>query len=204
MALIIVGGNSRNVGKTSVVANLVRALPGRRWLAMKITQYGHGICSAKGEPCDCASASHTAAVTVERDAESGTDTSRFLAAGAERVLWVRTEQGHLAEAMPRVRKELASAENVIVESNSLVRFVQPDLYLAVLDPAVADFKPSAQLFLDRADAFLISSDAPLGSKWPGVPRSLLSRTPKFRVSPPSYLSDEVIALVSTVAAEKHL
>src|SRR5512146_2250719 len=103
MALIVVGGHSRNVGKTSVVAGLVSALRECEWLAVKITQYGHGICSANGEPCDCVTADHASAITEERDRSGETDTSRFLVAGASRVLWVRTQQGFLAEAIPRLR-----------------------------------------------------------------------------------------------------
>jgi hypothetical protein len=44
--------------------------------------------------------------------------------------------------------------NVIVESNSLMQFVKPSLYVAVLDPEREDFKDSARLMLDRADVFL--------------------------------------------------
>ena len=54
MALIVVGGHSRSVGKTSVVAGIIAALPEMHWTAAKITQYGHGICSANGRTCDCA------------------------------------------------------------------------------------------------------------------------------------------------------
>ena len=54
MSLVVVGGHTRNIGKTMVVANLIAALPQYNWTAMKITQHGHGICSAVGEPCDCA------------------------------------------------------------------------------------------------------------------------------------------------------
>ena len=43
MSLIVIGGHSRNVGKTSVVAGLIAATPQLNWTAFKITQYGHGI-----------------------------------------------------------------------------------------------------------------------------------------------------------------
>ena len=43
MTLIVVGGHSRSVGKTSVVAGLIAALPEFGWTAVKITQYGDGI-----------------------------------------------------------------------------------------------------------------------------------------------------------------
>ena len=48
MALIVIGGHSRSVGKTSVVAGITSALREFEWTAVKITQYGHGICSANG------------------------------------------------------------------------------------------------------------------------------------------------------------
>src|SRR5262245_7461432 len=53
MAIVVIGGHSRSVGKTSVVAGLIAALPEFNWTALKITQFGHGICSADGKPCDC-------------------------------------------------------------------------------------------------------------------------------------------------------
>jgi len=55
MAVVVVGGHSRSVGKTSVVAGLIAALPEYAWNAMKITQFGHGVCSRNGELCDCRS-----------------------------------------------------------------------------------------------------------------------------------------------------
>jgi len=44
--------------------------------------------------------------------------------------------------------------NVIVESNSLMQFVRPSLYITVLDAAREDFKDSARQMLDRADVFV--------------------------------------------------
>src|SRR5512146_801370 len=67
MSIVVIGGHSRSVGKTSVVAGLIAALPERRWTAMKITQYGHGVCSVNGEDCGCAVDEHTWAVTPEQD-----------------------------------------------------------------------------------------------------------------------------------------
>src|ERR1022692_1315715 len=104
MPVIIIGGHTRSVGKTSVVAGLIAALRDLHWTALKITQYGHGVCSANGEACDCATADHSWAVTEERDRSGESDTSRFLAAGAVQALWARTEQGRLAEAMPALRR----------------------------------------------------------------------------------------------------
>src|ERR1700749_113543 len=115
MAVVVVGGHSRSVGKTSVVASLIAGLPDCNWTACKITQFGHGFCTANGEPCDCQTDEHTLAISAERAPNQETDSGRLLAAGARRSLWVRTRIGRLADAMPRIRQEIADSENIIFE-----------------------------------------------------------------------------------------
>jgi hypothetical protein len=196
LAIVVIGGHSRNIGKTSAVASLIAHLPQFHWTAFKITQYGHGFCTADGAPCDCQTDDHTIAISVERDPNTGTDSARFLAAGAVKSLWVRTRQGMLAAAMPRIRKELAEAENAIIESNSILQFLRPDLYLSVLDFGTADFKDSARLFLDRADAILLrASGRDLAPQWSGVSAKLIEHTPQFVIAPPDYMSDQIVDFV---------
>jgi hypothetical protein len=194
MAVVVVGGHSRSVGKTSVVAGIIAALPEMHWTAAKITQYGHGICSADGEECDCATDDHSWAITEERDHSGESDSSRFLVAGAVRSLWVRTRQGMLAEAMPRLRKELAAAENVILESNSVMRFLRPDLYITVLDAANADFKASAKQFLDRADAVILHDNASTVA-WANISLKPTQGKPVFRITPPPYVTPEIVKFI---------
>ena len=194
MSIVVIGGHSRSVGKTSVVAGLISALPEFEWTALKITQYGHGICSANGKACHCATADHMWAVTEERDRAGDSDTSRFLVAGAAHSWWVRTQQGHLDEAMPRVRQILAHAKNAIVESNSLLGYMNPDLYLTVLDPGTKDFKQSAAKFLCHANAVLLhkSNGSPA---WERLPLDAVAAQPAFRIEPPQYVTPEVVRFV---------
>jgi hypothetical protein len=201
MAIVVIGGHSRSVGKTSVVVGLISALPEYDWTAVKITQYGHGVCSANGAPCDCATDDHSWAISEEKDRSGESDTSRFLVAGAARALWVRTEQGRLAEAMPAVRQRLERARHVIVESNSVLKFMRPDLYLTVLDPGTEDFKTSAQEFLDRAGAVILHH----GSKsvdvaWQRVSLKPVAERPVFRITPPPYVTPEIVEFVRNSVA----
>jgi hypothetical protein len=195
MAIVIIGGHSRSVGKTSVVAGLIAALPEFDWTAVKITQHGHGVCSLDGAPCECATADHSVAISEERDRSGESDTSRFLVAGAVRALWVRTEQGRLAEAMPALRHRIEDARNVIVESNSVLKFLRPDLYLSVLDPATADFKNSAREFLDQASAVILHANGAGEHVWRGVSLKPVAHRPVFRITPPSYVTPEIVAFV---------
>jgi hypothetical protein len=193
VAIVVVGGHSRSVGKTSVVAGLIAALPEYEWTAFKITQYGHGICSQNGESCHCATDDHSWAISEEKNRAGDSDTSRFLAAGAAHAWWVRTEQGRLAEALPTIRRKLAEAENAILESNSILKFVKPDLYLTVLDPATADFKRSAQEFLDRADAVILHETK--SGAWSGVSLKPVATRPTFPMKPPQYVTAELVNFV---------
>jgi hypothetical protein len=195
MALVVIGGHSRSVGKTSVVAGLIAALPEFNWTALKITQFGHGICSADGKPCDCATMDdHFKAISDEKDTTGESDTSRFLVAGAARSIWVRTQQGRLGEAMPDIQRRIAGAENVIMESNSVLGFLQPDLYIPVLDAQQPDFKVSANEYLDRADAVILHQGE--GSpKWNAVSLDRIAGKPRFLIQPPPYVTPEVVEFV---------
>jgi hypothetical protein len=183
--VLAVGGHTRNIGKTALVVDLIRAFPEAAWTAIKITQYGHGVCSIHGEECGCAPDEHLYALDEEADRNNRTDTSRFLVAGAARAFWLRSKQGRLAEAMPLVRDAMANAPaaapgrppRIIIESNTLLQFLRPALYLVVLDPSREDFKESAQRFLDRADAFVLR--APFPANWSGVPARLIEQKPRF-------------------------
>lgn len=180
MRTLVVGGHTRNIGKTALVVDLIRAFPEARWTAIKITQYGHGVCSINGEDCGCAPDEHTVSLDEEKDRSNRSDTSRFLVAGAARAFWARSKQGRLAEALPLLRDSWAGAENVIIESNTLLQFIRPDLYLVVLDPNRGDFKDSARLALDRADAFVLRSPLPAGGgAWSSVSPRLLEDRPLF-------------------------
>jgi len=165
--VIVVGGHSRNVGKTSVICGIIRALKSWNWTAIKITPHAHG---------------------VRED--------RFLAAGAARSFLVQSD------AMQSVMQLLAESENAIVESNSILRFLQPELCAMVVDGAVPDFKPSALEFIEKANFLVVTSDAELA--WPQVSPSLLRDKPRFAAPPPLYENAELIAAISSVTRRPDL
>src|ERR1700733_925136 len=111
MAIVVIGGQAKDIGKTSVICGLIAAMPERHWTAIKVSRHGHG---AEG--------------LEERDATTGTDCSRYRGAGAARAFWISTDEDQLAEAMPYIHAAMMGAENVILESNGVLEFLQPDLY----------------------------------------------------------------------------
>jgi hypothetical protein len=184
MAIVVVGGQARNVGKTSVVANLIKAMPERRWTALKITQH---------EPDLTPGANYV--VREEADADGDGDTSRYLRAGARRALLLSVRPGRLGDAIPELRRELGRANDVIMESNSVLEFLEPDIYLAVLDPAIIDFKSSARQYLQNATAVVLNQPERRGFRWDKAVLELVMRKPIFRVRPPHYMTADLVEFV---------
>ena len=157
---VVVGGSGRNAGKTLLIESLISAFPEARWLAVKISGHTHGA----REP------------EFQREEKPGaeTDTGRFLAAGASEAWWLRTGPDRLSEAVPQLLSLLDRFENAVIESNSIVEFMRPDLYLFV---AGGERKASAERWISRADLVI-----------PGAPASLspeIARIVGERLSPPA-------------------
>ncbi|MCC6860946.1 MAG: hypothetical protein IT158_20425 [Bryobacterales bacterium] len=195
--LVVVGGHSRNIGKTAVTAAIVRALPEADWTAVKITQYEPGEEAPEKAPGE-------GGRLYALDADTGpsdTDTGRFLAAGARRAFWLRTARGELEHALPALRRILASSRNVIIESNSILDYLTPDLYLVVVDFAAADFKASARRHLHRADAFVIVGEEQLPPPWNELAGEEWKAKPRFAVAPPAYTDNELAGFVRSRVSE---
>lgn len=166
--LIVVGGQCSKVGKTSLVEDLLRSFPELDWTAVKITPHAESGCPVNGEKCGCAPAQHTFVIRTEKVRGRKTDTSRFLAAGAKRAIWVQTKSGRLRDALAPLASRMGGAKNVIIESNAIGKHWRPDLFFLVLDPNLTDFKRSAQSVVRFTDAFVIRS--------PQDPHELLKTT----------------------------
>lgn len=155
--LIVVGGQCRKVGKTALVVDLIRTLDDVEWCAVKITPHAESTCPVNGPHCGCASDEHTFAIREECDVTGSTDTSRFLSAGAIRAIWLEIKQGLLVDALSPLAAVLDRTRHVIIESNAIVEFWRPDLFLMVVDARETDIKPSAENVIDLVDAFVCRS-----------------------------------------------
>jgi hypothetical protein len=146
MAIVVVGGSARGVGKTALVCGLIAALPERSWIAVKITSHVHG---------------RTLQVWEEKEAGQGTDTGRFLAAGARRAfLLTAPALSNLEPVFDQLHAECGTDSNLIIESNRILDVVRPALCLMVQgDPDPAKHKPSFRRAVRSADAEIVRTDA---------------------------------------------
>jgi hypothetical protein len=140
MVTVVVGGGGRGAGKTALICGIMRALPECRWTAVKITSHAHG----HSEPV------FEETVTGERN-----DTGRYLAAGARRALLVTAHESGLETIVKKICEDRAQPAHVIFESNSVLRYVRPDLCLVVSSNPRGGQKPSFEMVERCADATVV-------------------------------------------------
>ncbi len=175
---VVVGGHARKVGKTSLVVDLIRSFPEANWTAVKITQHSHGLDSEEGQSLINPQGTRPSTLNEEHNRLGRADTARYLAAGAARSLLLRTRNGQLLDAIPMLVSAIEEAKYAILEGNAVIEFLSPVLYLVVLDPAQEDFKLSARIALDRADAFILRSGL-TESVWKNVCPEIVEKKPHF-------------------------
>src|ERR1041385_101106 len=156
-AIIAISGFSSNVGKTTLVCELLRRLPG--WEAIKLTRGHYRSCGR--DPAGCCVSDLLRDEPVirsgrEANYETGKDTGRFWDAGASNVHWVivkddQVERG-IKEALTRVK-----AAGVVIEGNSFLEHVKPDLAVMCSRAEGGKVKTSGRQALAKADVLYLSS-----------------------------------------------
>lgn len=178
--MLAMGAHSRKVGKTALACALLRATPEVHWTAVKISANRRGIT-------DGLAIEEEAIATPERD------TGRFLVAGARRSIWIRAADAQMRAAADAVERIAAQGGHVIIESNRIVDWLEPDLCVLALDFSNPDFKESARRLFGRADAFVVSRTDHETSRWPRLRLDTLSQKPVYPIEPPDYAPAGLIA-----------
>src|SRR5918993_2294220 len=154
--IIGVGGFTSNVGKTTLLCELLKAFPG--WEAIKTTRGHYRSCGKDPKAC-CVShlLSEVPLVRSGRDQtyDAGKDTARYWDAGAANVHWLiatdnQIEKG-IKQALARVR-----SRGVFVEGNSFSQFVNTDHFVMVRLAANDKIKSSARRVMSKATALYVS------------------------------------------------
>lgn len=157
MIIVGIGGSHSKVGKTTLATKLLKYLTskdplnkdpmikdpmkrfGRRWGAIKYTR-SDIYCS----------------VTNDRDIISikDKDTYNMLEAGAEDVFWIQSPPELLNESIPIALEQLVNFDGIVVEGNSAVEFLKPDIVVFLHSNKEKHPKESASRLIEQADLLI--------------------------------------------------
>jgi molybdopterin-guanine dinucleotide biosynthesis protein len=140
--IIGIGGGHSGAGKTSVATNILQSF--RSWGAIKYTR-----TSLYASIVD-----DSAVVSQE-----GKDTKRLLEAGAGKVIWVQAPYAELEAVLPVAMDMLADLEGIVIEGNSPMDFIRPDIVVFVAGSRWK-MKSSANRVLHMADIVIYRSQQP--------------------------------------------
>lgn len=189
-----VGGFTSDVGKTTLMCDLLRYFPG--WEAIKTTRGHYRSCGKDPHAC-CVSDLLADEPIVRSGREqtymSGKDTGRYWEAGAGNVHWVIATDKQV-EAGIRQALERVTAPGVFIEGNSFTDFIVPDFFIMVARSNMFRIKKSARRALNRASALYVSGSGNTLK----VPEALR----KGVASLPLFTSSDVPQLVTMILSQE--
>src|ERR1041385_1566984 len=159
--IVAVSGFSSNVGKTTLVCELLSRLPG--WEAIKLTRGHYRSCGRDPHSCCVSDLLRDEPVIrsgYEANYQTGKDTGRFWEAGAANVHWVIVKDDQVSQGISEALSRVES-EGVIVEGNSFLEYIRSDLVIMCARSEGGKIKPSARKTLAKSDFLYLSTlDAP--------------------------------------------
>ena len=157
--IIGIGGYTSNVGKTTLLCELLKAFPG--WEAIKTTRGHYRSCGKDPKAC-CVSHLLSEEPLVRSghfDTYSrGKDTGRYWEAGASNVHWLICTDNQVEEGIKLALAKVKSP-GVFVEGNSFTEFVKPDHFVMVRQANNSKIKSSAKRLINNATAIYVSDSA---------------------------------------------
>ena len=154
--IVGVGGFTSEVGKTTLLCNLLEMFPG--WEAIKTTRGHYRSCGKDPQAC-CVSHLLQDKPLIKSGKletyESGKDTGRYWDSGAANVHWVIATDDQLEEGIKEALGRVTS-EGVFVEGNSFSSYVETDLFVMVARADLPQIKRTARNVLDQVSAVYLS------------------------------------------------
>jgi molybdopterin-guanine dinucleotide biosynthesis protein len=149
---VAIAGVSSEVGKTTLLCELLRVLPG--WEAIKMTRGHYRSCGKDPHAC-CVSHLLGDEPLVRsgfrQTYASDKDTGRYWDAGAANVHWVIVTQDQVERGI-ELALERVKAPGVLIEGNSFLRFVDMDFTVLVTGGSDTKIKSSARWAFQKASA----------------------------------------------------
>lgn len=173
--IIGISGAYSGAGKTTFATLMLQRLKG--WGAIKYTKTA----------IYCSMTDDSAILS-----EEGKDTKKLLDSHAEKVLWVQSPSAGLKEIFSLAVDKLFDLEGILVEGNSAVEILKPDIVVFVSGDK-KKFKEGAGKTLSMADVVIYDKKPPEGTP---------VRAKRFSWSSVEECIDYVIGLVQTRLGSK--
>lgn len=148
--LLLIGGSSQNVGKTTLVIDLLKKYSlENEIVAIKTSCHFHGILDT-----DIVIANNNEFTIVkETTTNTGKDSARMLEAGANEVYFIQAKDEFIGEAYKYLLELIGSNKLIVCETASLRKYLIPKIFIALVGNINEELSENKQI-LKKADLFI--------------------------------------------------
>jgi hypothetical protein len=153
--ILLVSGSGRNCGKTTLCCLLINQLKkSDRVIGLKISPHFH--INQQSHNIIFEGPDYT--IYKETEKTSGKDSSRMLAAGAEKVYFIQCTDENLPDLYPNLKHLLPDEIPVVCESGSLANHYIPGMHILIKPIDGSSLKPSYLSNLKIADRLISANE----------------------------------------------
>ena len=143
--MLLIGAAEKNSGKTGLSVKIIKHFCNSQ-----------KIYAVKGTVLRDFEGRKGFSISEETNSSREKDTGRLLAAGAEKVYWLKTDEEHAEEGIMEVIKKIPSDAYIICESNTIRKYIKPGLFLMVKRENPVGIKKTAEEVMKYVDRLIIS------------------------------------------------
>jgi LAO/AO transport system kinase len=171
--IIGIGGAHSRTGKTTLAAAILRYLTNpplplstimgdrNRNVSAHITSYPAFFSGKNWGAIKYTKTSTSPSIVTDKNIlmEKGKDTCNMMIGGASEVVWVRTPRSSIGTVFPKAIKRLSHLDGIVVEGNSAIEFLKPDIVIFILGGDKKLWKPGTERFLTKADIIIYENES---------------------------------------------
>jgi hypothetical protein len=151
--LIMIGGSSKNSGKTTLIRKLIEHFADLKIIAVKAELYDDEGDFQRHYP----EYKDKDFFAIRERKAVDKDSGRFLSSGADQAWFLAAHTTGEEKLLTHLQTICETGQAVILESNILRKFIQPKYYVMIVNPE-KPIKDSAQQFMHLADPILRSEN----------------------------------------------
>ena len=173
--IIGVGGTSSNSGKTTAAVSMLRYLAAAK--GQQATEscgadtynfQSSLICPKRGGSGKWGAIKYTKTELYASLVDDKTvlsredkDTGRFIEAGAEDVIWVKSPPQDLKDLLPMAVGRLSGLDGLVVEGNSAIEFLKPDIVIFMIGKNTECWKTGIESIVSISDIIVYENESDL-------------------------------------------
>mgnify|MGYP000939270537 CR=1 FL=1 len=150
---IVIAGNARNVGKTTLALALIGKYSARYpVVGLKVSTLYPDDSSFHGQHTE--KDSERSSLFYETCSDRPKDTSRFLKAGACDAWYLRSRESYLKESFLLLMDSIPQHRLIVCESRSIMKLVKPDLFVLIKKNTMGSMLKDISDLLPLADVLI--------------------------------------------------